>query len=72
MYPVDMSLKRFQAKRDGADGALIKDLRTGRTVASFPSDPDHPGMARRFADAAVDEFNRLHEKRLASMKKMGR
>lgn len=66
-----MSINRFQAKRNGADGAIIKDVKTGRTVASFPSDPDHPGMARRFADAAAKEFNRLHEKRLSAMKKMG-
>jgi hypothetical protein len=63
---------RFQAKRDGADGAIVKDVRTGRTVATFPADPDHKGMARRYAEAAANEFNRLHGERLAALKKMGR
>ncbi len=62
---------RFQARRDAAIGALIKDNKTSRIVATFPPDSDHPGMARKFA-AAADEFNRMHEKRLASLKKMGR
>nr|WP_287412767.1 hypothetical protein [Pseudodesulfovibrio sp.] len=63
---------RFQAKRDGADGAVIKDNLTGRIVGVFPSDPAVQGMARRFAESAAEEFNRLHEAHLAARKKMGR
>ncbi|MBC18193.1 MAG: hypothetical protein CL942_14220 [Desulfovibrio sp.] len=62
---------RFQVKRDGANGAVVKDIQTGRIVATFHPDPDHAFMARRFADAAADEFNRRHAARLASRKKMG-
>ncbi|MGE4193065.1 MAG: hypothetical protein AB7E51_06730 [Pseudodesulfovibrio sp.] len=65
------SPKRFQARRHGADGAVIRDNATGRTVATFPSDPDIQGMARRYADAAAEEFNRLHEEHLANRKKRG-
>ena len=65
------SPQRFQARRLGADGAVVKDNRTGRTVAEFPPDPDHSGMARRFADAAAAEFNRRHEAHLANREKRG-
>ena len=62
---------RFTVKRDGADGALVRDNQTGRTVAVFPPDPELPGMARRFAEAAADEFNRRHVAHLADRRRRG-
>jgi len=63
------SPQRFQSRRDGADGAVVRDNLTGRTVAVFPPDPDIQGMARRFADAAAEEFNRRHKEHLANRKR---
>lgn len=63
---------RFTAKRDGVDGAVVKDNKTGRIVAVFPADPDIQGMAERFARAAADEFNRLNREKVRSRRGMGR
>lgn len=60
---------RFQAKRAGPDGALVKDNLTGRTVATFPADPDHKGMALKFAQVAAEAFNQKNWEYLELKKK---
>lgn len=65
------SSTRFTARRDGANGAKIKDNRTGRYVAIFPEDPELPDMAMRFAQAACDRFNDLHSRHKEKLRKMG-
>ncbi|WP_272700888.1 hypothetical protein [Desulfovibrio sp. Fe33] len=63
---------RFQAKLDSTDGAIVKDLKTSRTVAQFPPESDHKGMDSRYAEATAAEFNRLYGERLAALERMGR
>lgn len=60
----------FQSGGDWLQGQPLWTM--AALVATFPADPDHPGMARRFADAAAAEFNRLHGERLAVLKRLGR
>jgi len=62
---------RYQAKRDGARGAQIKDVQENRVVATFPPDPKRPDMPMRYAEAAAATFNTLHAKRIEARKKMG-